>query len=101
MDTDRNTAAAATANPPAAAEPAPTLDQWVEIFVNEHSRAKHLRPSSIAEQRRMFRLYLLPVLGASTRIDAAVSGSMAHPRMFIVPGDFETAWSTFSHGEPV
>ena len=59
-----------TDKPRATAEPAPTLDQWVEIFVNEHSRAKHLRPSSIDEQRRMFRLYLLPVLGASTRIDA-------------------------------
>lgn len=49
--------------------PAPTLAQWVETFVAEHSQAKRLRPSTIREQRAVFRLYLLPALG-SVRVDA-------------------------------
>ena len=51
------------------AEPAPTLERWAEIFAVEHSQAKHLRPSTIDEQRAAFRNYLIPILGASTPID--------------------------------
>lgn len=51
------------------AEPAPTLAQWAETFVTDHSEAKRLRPGTIREQRAAFRLYLIPILGASTRID--------------------------------
>jgi integrase len=50
-------------------EPGPTLDRWVEIFVREHSEAKGLRPSTIKEQWGAYSGYLIPILGAATRID--------------------------------
>lgn len=49
---------------------APSLAEWAELFVREHSQARGLRPGTIREQRGAFRLYLLPILGAETRIDA-------------------------------
>jgi integrase len=48
---------------------APTLVQWIDMFVREHSEAKGLQPSTIREQRSAFRRYVIPALGESTPID--------------------------------
>lgn len=49
-------------------EPAPGLADWAETYTR--LRSKKLRPSTIGEQRRAFRLYLVPLLGASTPVDS-------------------------------
>jgi integrase len=64
-------------------EEVPTLGDWAEDFIRQHSVPKGLAPTSILSQRRDFRLHLLPTIGASTRVDVigrrhflAVRGAM-------------------------
>lgn len=58
-DHDRNTKAAE----------APTLEQWCELFIGEHSTPSNLTKSTIREQRGAWRNYFVPILGTSIRVD--------------------------------
>ncbi len=51
------------------ADLAPTMAQWADRFIVEHSEAKGLRIGTIREQRSILKNYILPAVGKSTRVD--------------------------------
>lgn len=59
---------------PGGAEPAeperpPTLKEWVEVFLRDHSQAKGLSPGWIREQRRCLERDIVPTVGGDVPMD--------------------------------
>lgn len=82
----REAVVAGTWGKPATAD-APTLAEWCEQFITDHSQAKGLRPSTISEQRGAFRNYLLPAIGPDTRVDTIGHAQLLAVRRFMAAKD--------------